>query len=209
MPVFTEDFRSDLATLLHWRRDVRSFLRVPVEEALLSRCLAAFRDAPSVGLSAPWRIVRVASRAARTAALANFRAANAEALTGYDGARATRYAQLKLSGMEEAPVQLAVFCDEATPRGHGLGARTMPEMRRYSVVAAVTQFWLVTRAHGLGLGWVSILDAERARRDLDLPAEWRLVAYLCLGWPAEESDRPELDRAGWESRSPYPAVLER
>ena len=26
----------------------------------------------------------------------------------------TGYAQLKLSGLEEAPVQLAVFCDEAT-----------------------------------------------------------------------------------------------
>ena len=39
-----------------------------------------------------------------------------------DGDRAALYSRLKLSGMAEAPVHLAVFCDDATPKGHGLGA---------------------------------------------------------------------------------------
>ncbi len=209
MPAFSEDFRSDLATLLHWRRDVRAFLRTPVDEALLARCLDSFHAAPSVGLSQPWRLVRVRSDAARAAALDNFRAANAEALNGYGGERATRYARLKLSGMAEAPVQIAVFCDEETDQGQGLGARTMPETRRYSVVAAITQFWLVARAHGLGLGWVSILDPDRARRDLDLPDGWSLVAYLCLGWPEAEHERPALETAGWEHRAATLPLMER
>ena len=138
--------------------------------------------------------------AARAAALANFEAANAQALAGYDGDRAAVYAGLKLSGMREAPVHLAVYCDEDTDTGPGLGAGTMPEMRRYSVVASVMQFWLLARAHGLGAGWVSILDPARLARDLDTPDAWRLVAYLCVGWPEADSDTPELERQGWEVR---------
>ncbi len=206
---FSGAFRQELGRLLRLRRDVRRFRTDPVPAELLERCLASFSLAPSVGLSEPWRIVRVESPAARAAALANFEAANAGALAGYSGEKAAIYARLKLSGMHEAPVQLAVFCDEATPKGAGLGAGTMPETRRYSVVAAITQLWLLTRAEGLGLGWVSILDPERLSADLEVPASWRLVAYLCLGWPEEELETPELERAGWERRTPAPELVVR
>ncbi|HSF63996.1 MAG TPA: 5,6-dimethylbenzimidazole synthase, partial [Paracoccaceae bacterium] len=137
---------------MRWRRDVRRFRTDPVDEAALARCLDAFRMAPSVGLSEPWRILRIDSAAARAAAMANFSDANARALDGYAGDRARLYAGLKLSGMAEAPVHLAVFCDEATPQGAGLGAATMPEARAWSVVGAITLFWLALRAEGLGLG---------------------------------------------------------
>jgi 5,6-dimethylbenzimidazole synthase len=70
------------------------------------------------------------------------------------------------------------------------------------------QLWLAARAEGLGLGWVSILDPERLARDLAVPESWRLVAYLCLGWPEEEHDDPELSRAGWEIRH-APEILTR
>ncbi len=197
---FPEAFRAELDRLLRWRRDVRRFRPDPVAPALLETCLATFPLAPSVGLSEPWRVVQVESPEARAAARANFEAANAAALAGYSGEKAKTYAKLKLSGMDLAPVQLAVFCDEATDKGAGLGAATMPEMRRYSVVAAVFQFWLTARAHGLGVGWVSILDPERLARDLEVPRDWRLVAWLCVGWPEETSDQPELERVGWERR---------
>lgn len=200
MSRFSEAFRAELTDLMRWRRDVRRFRSDPVDEALLTQCLDAVALAPSVGLSEPWRFVRLDSTKARSAALANFTSANAEALAGYDGEKAALYSGLKLSGMREAPVQFAVFCDEATPKGAGLGAATMPEMRRYSVVAAITQFWLAARAEGLGVGWVSILDPAQLARDLEVPADWALVAYLCIGWPETESDVPELEHSGWEDR---------
>jgi 5,6-dimethylbenzimidazole synthase len=200
MQDFDTAFRDQLTALMRWRRDVRRFRSDPVDEAMLRHCLDAFLLAPSVGLSQPWRLIRVESAMARAAALANFEAANAQALAGYGGDRAALYAGLKLSGMREAPVHLAVWCDEATDTGHGLGAATMPEMRRYSVVASVMQFWLLARAHGLGVGWVSILDPARLARDLEMPDTWRLVAYLCVGWPEAESETPELERQGWETR---------
>lgn len=200
MTEFTSAFRDDLQRLMQWRRDVRRFRTDPVDEALLKECLDTFLLAPSVGLSEPWRVIRVDSDQARAAALKNYEAANAEALKGYDGDRAALYANLKLSGMQESPVQLAIYCDDATAKGQGLGASTMPEMRRYSVVGAITQFWLTARSFGLGVGWVSILDPEQLNRGLDVPSEWSLVAYLCVGWPEELSDTPELAKAGWEDR---------
>ena len=200
MSRFSSDFQSGLIDLMRWRRDVRRFRTDPVDEARLAQCLDTFLFAPSVGLSEPWRIIRVDSDTARAAALDNFRETNARALDGYSGDKAKLYSTLKLTGMQEAPVQLAVFCDTATAKGAGLGALTMPEMRPYSVVAAITQFWLYARAQGLGVGWVSILDPARLRRDLDLPDDWSLVAYLCVGWPEAFSDTPELEQAGWEDR---------
>ena len=200
MSRFTSDFQNGLLDLMRWRRDVRHFRTDPVDEALPQQCLDTFLLSPSVGLSEPWRIVRVQSGDARAAALENYKAANAQALAGYDGEKAELYSRMKLSGMTDAPVQMAVFCDEATTKGSGLGAATMTETRRYSVVSAITHFWLVARAHGLGVGWVSILDPDQLSHDLGMPDEWTLVAYLCIGWPEAVSATPELERAGWEDR---------
>ncbi len=199
---YASDFKEELQDLMRWRRDVRRFRSDPVEAAILDRCLCAFGLAPSVGLSEPWRVIRVASAAARACAIANFETANATALQGYSGDKATLYSGLKLSGMREAPVHLAVFCDDATSKGLGLGATTMPEARVYSVVGAITLFWLAARAEGLGVGWVSILDAARLSRDLAVPDTWKLVGYLCVGWPESSGQQPELELLGWETRSP-------
>jgi 5,6-dimethylbenzimidazole synthase len=199
---FSPEFREELARLMRWRRDVRHFATRPVPEEVLARCLQAFSLAPSVGLSEPWRIVDVASDAARMNCLANFRAANAKALAGQEGEHAQRYSQLKLAGIAEAPVHLAIFCDDTTLKGKGLGAATMPETRAFSVVGAITLFWLALRAEGLGLGWVSILDPARLLRDLEVPEGWRFIGYLCIGWPEKEDILPELERAGWEIRAP-------
>jgi 5,6-dimethylbenzimidazole synthase len=49
---------------------------------------------------------------------------------------------------------------------------------------------------------VSILDPVAVASILDVPASWRFVGYLCLGYPQGEDDVPELERRGWEQRSP-------
>ncbi|MEM7509032.1 MAG: 5,6-dimethylbenzimidazole synthase [Pseudomonadota bacterium] len=208
MPDFTPDFREQLALLFHWRRDVRRFRRDPVPPKRVARLLEMAGKAPSVGLSEPWRFVMVESETSRALAQANFQVANAEALAGYSGDKAKLYAGLKLSGMQDAPVQIAVFCDGETEKGSWLGAKTMPEMRPYSCVCAIMQLWLAARADGLGLGWVSILDPVQLREDLDLPEDWTLIGYLCLGYAVEDHEDPELDRAGWETREP-PEILTR
>jgi 5,6-dimethylbenzimidazole synthase len=200
VPTFDAAFRDHLAALVRWRRDVRRFRTDPVDPALVDRLLDLAAHAPSVGNSQPWRFVLVESPTRRTAVIASFAHANAVAATSYAGAEQALYVSLKLAGLNEAPVHLAVFCDEATTDGAGLGRQTMPEMLRYSVAGAIQVLWLAARAEGLGLGWVSILEPDAVTAALDVPAGWSLVGYLCLGWPVEEHDDPELERAGWQGR---------
>jgi 5,6-dimethylbenzimidazole synthase len=200
-PEFDAAFRERFADLLRWRRDVRRFRSAPVDPDLIGKLLSLASLAPSVGLSEPWRFVLVETPGRRAAIRENFTKANDAALNGYAGERQARYARLKLEGLSQAPVHLAVCADEATGQGHGLGRQTMPETIRYSVVAAIQTLWLAARAEGLGVGWVSILDPAAVRTTLDLPGGWTFVAYLCLGWPEEEHDDPELERRGWEQRS--------
>ena len=195
------NFREELADPLRWRRDVRRQRSDPVAAAVLSRCLNAFALAPAVGRSEPWRLVHRQSPAAGAAALANFETANSRAPSGDQGAQAQLYAGLKLSGMREAPVQRAVFGDETTAKGGGLGAATLAKTLANSVVGAITLFWLTARAEGLWLGWVSILDPVALRQDLNTPADWKLIGDLCLGRPEASDDRPELERVGWETRA--------
>ena len=199
-PAFDAAFREQFVALLRWRRDVRHFRPDPLDPALVNDLIRLASLAPSVGYSQPWRFIKVESDAARAAVRADFAACNREALADYQGERAGLYARLKLAGLDAAPVQLAIFCDQATEQGHGLGRKTMPEMLRYSVVTAVHTLWLAARAWGVGVGWVSILNPEAIARALNVPEDWRLVAYLCLGYPESEAVLPELERAGWESR---------
>jgi 5,6-dimethylbenzimidazole synthase len=199
-PVFDDEFRAQLHELFAWRRDVRQFRRDPLPGGTLDRLIETACLGPSVGLSQPWRFVIVDQPARRQAVLDNFTASNADALAAYGDAAARLYATLKLAGLREAPAHLAVFSDRATEVGSGLGRRTMPEMADYSVVAAVMTMWLAARAEGIGMGWVSILDPAAIAAALDVPADWRLIGYFCIGLPASDDDRPELARAGWEQR---------
>ena len=200
MTAFDDNFRQHLRELFVWRRDVRRFRSDPLPEGALEKLIDIACLSPSVGLSQPWRFVVVEDAARRGAVIDDFKACNAEALSCYSGERAARYASLKLAGLVEAPCHLAVFADKAGDIGHGLGRATMPETTEYSVVAAITAMWLAARAEGIGLGWVSILTPTRMHAILDVPASWKFIGYFCLGYPLEDCDRPELERADWEHR---------
>jgi 5,6-dimethylbenzimidazole synthase len=117
-----------------------------------------------------------------------------------DARRRAAYGALKLHGLREAPEIMAIFCDDGTQAGGGLGAATMPEARAYSVVLAIHTLWLAARARGIALGWVSIVEPAYVARLLDVPPGWRLIALLCIGWPEEEAQVPELERFGWQER---------
>ncbi|BCA63918.1 hypothetical protein HMP09_3152 [Sphingomonas sp. HMP9] len=170
-PIFGPEFQAELNALFRWRRDVRRFRRDALPVGLLDQLLATANGAPSVGLSQPWRFVTVEDPARRAAVRADFAACNAAALTTQDETRAATYARLKLAGLEQAPCQVAVFIEPDPSQGHGLG-----------------------------LGWVSILDPSGIRSILDVPETWRLVAYLCIGYPEIDAMSPELEREGWETR---------
>lgn len=209
-PVFDPEFQKQFIDLLLWRRDVRRFRTDPIPKEDIDGLIKEACLAPSVGNCQPWRFVKVNDTARRKAIRDSFERANQEALNEYHGERAKLYASLKLQGMDQAPVQLAVFADEQTEAGMGLGRKTMPEMLDYSAVAAVQLLWLAARVKGIGVGWVSILEPKTVQETLDVPEHWRLIAYLCIGYAQEDHVVPELVREGWQDRiDPGALTLER
>jgi 5,6-dimethylbenzimidazole synthase len=200
-PAFDDEFRGRFIELLKWRRDVRSFRSDPVADETLNELLSLANLAPSVGLSQPWRFVIVGDAQRRAAVRANFLTCNADALAHQAASAAGAYARLKLAGLDEAPRHIAVFADDDPAQGRGLGRRTMPETTSYSAVMAIHTLWLAARVVGLGVGWLSILDPAVVTEALDVPSSWTFVGYFCLGYPAAESETPELECLGWERRS--------
>ncbi len=198
----TQAHRDALQDILRWRRDVRHFLTDPIDGAVLERLRAAMEMAPSVGNARPWRVLNVVSPDKRAAVIANFEAANAEAAKLYEGEKRAEYNALKLAGLRDAPIHLAIFTETEPDEGHGLGRQTMPEMLAYSTVAAIHTLWLAARAENLGMGWVSILDPKGITTIFDVPANWSLTGYFCLGKAASDDDTPLLHRNDWQENSP-------
>ena len=201
---FTRSDAETLQRILRWRRDVRHFLTDPIDGQALARLREAMDYAPSVGNSRPWRVIQVKDQPLRAAVRSEFARCNAEAAERYGGSQRDDYVRLKLAGLDNAPLQLAVFSLTAPAEGHGLGRQTMTETLRQSTAMAIHTLWLAARAENLGLGIVSILDPRAMERLLDVAADWEFQAYLCLGHPEFSDDTPLLHRAGWQETTPYP-----
>lgn len=204
-PVFTTEFQDQLDALLKWRRDVRHFSRDPVPADIMDRVLQSTYYAPSVGNSRPWQFVRIKSPTVREALAQHVdeEIYAAGSLYKTDEAQRTLYHSLKLHGLREAPEIIAVFSQNTPDRGAGLGRKTMPATLAYSTILAIHTLWLTTRAHDIGLGWVSILDPSTVSTLLDAPQDWQFIALLCLGYPTKTSDEPELQRQGWQTNSDW------
>ncbi len=199
---FGPEYAAALGDILRWRRDERHFKPDAVDPAVLARVEAAVDLTPSVGNSRPWRMVRVNDAARRATIAAHFEAENNAASARYGDERQRAYLALKLAGLREAPVHLAVFTVPDPREGDGLGRQTMPETLSYSTVVAIHTYWLAATACNLGVGWVSILDPATVSAHLDVPPEWQFTAYLCVGYSVEPHDTPELHRVGWQANTP-------
>jgi len=200
---FDATFVAQLDLLMRWRRDVRHFRRDPISEGEVLRLIETAALAPSVGNSQPWRFVRVRSPALRESLAQHVDANSALAADRMaDPVRQEKYRALKLHGLREAPEVLAVFNDDNPFAGHGLGRATMPETLRYSTVMAIYNLWLSARAVGLGVGWVSIVDPVAVAEMLEVMDGWALIALLCMGYPVEPADVPELEQRNWQERLP-------
>lgn len=194
----TENHRAMLADVLTWRRDVRHFRRDPIDPDVLVRLQNSMTFAPSVGNARPWRVIQVENPDLRAQVIANFEACNRAAAQAYADDEQADYLALKLAGLHEAPVHLAVFTDLGVDEGRGLGRQSMPETLSYSTVMAIYTLWLAARAENIGLGWVSILDPTAVAATLETPENWLFTGYLCLGHTASDSDTPLLHETGWQ-----------
>lgn len=197
---FNAEQQSLFESLLMARRDVRGnhFLRnEPITDEELQRILEAAIWAPSVGFSQPWKFVVIRSTETKNKIAHSFKQENEKASNLFDELQ-KQYQQLKLEGIHEAPVNIAVYYQASSKPV--LGQTSMQEMGEYSVVCAVQNMWLMARAMNIGIGWVSILDPDSVNKALNTPVDHKLVAYLCVGKVDEFLERPELEVLKWEKR---------
>lgn len=182
------------------RRDVRGnrFINKPIENDVLDRIFMAALNAPSVGFSQPWEFVVVDDDGIKEKIRQTFQEENRKAKDLFKGEKQEEYMSLKLEGIFEAPLNIAVFYKPS--EGPVLGQTTMSEAGLYSVVCAIQNMWLMARALNLGMGWVSIVDPDKVKKILNAPEENQLVAYLCLGYVDKFLSKPELEMRQWEKR---------
>ncbi|GAB3066793.1 hypothetical protein GCM10027053_32950 [Intrasporangium mesophilum] len=191
------------------RRDIRRFRPDPVPEDVLTAVLTAGHRGPSVGHSQPWRFVVVTDPATRDAAALMADRARLRQAAGMTEDSARGLLDLRLEGIREAPIGLVVACDRRTPAAGVLGRATFPDTDLWSCAAAIENMWLSARAHGLGLGWVTLFEPSELADLLGLPDGVETLGWLCLGWPDERPPEPGLERAGWSKRLPLEAVVMR
>ncbi|MBV8377296.1 MAG: nicotinate-nucleotide--dimethylbenzimidazole phosphoribosyltransferase, partial [Verrucomicrobia bacterium] len=188
--------------VIHARRDIRQFRSAPIPADVLLRILEAAHAAPSVGFMQPWNFILVESRETRRKIKESFVTINAQEKSVLHGtARDELYSSLKLEGILEAPLNIAVTCDHSRNESFVLGRAPMPQTAPYSVCLAIENLWLAARAEGVGVGWVSILDTPAVEEILCLPSGVELVAYLCVGYPVEFRSIPMLQEVGWKERA--------
>jgi nicotinate-nucleotide--dimethylbenzimidazole phosphoribosyltransferase len=205
---FNAQERASFYRLIAARRDVRQFRPEPIPVDALRRVLEAAHAAPSVGLMQPWNFLVIQSLEIRRQIKDSFASVNDDEKAKLTGtAREGLYGSLKLEGILEAPLNLAVTCDSRRSGPFILGNAPWPETGAYSVCLAIQNLWLAARAEGLGVGWVSLLEKERVARILQLPPEIELIAYLCIGYPVALSTTPMLEKVGWKKRETLTPLL--
>lgn len=194
-----------LAAIMEARRDVRGnrFLPDALEQNDIDQIFAAALMAPSVGFSQPWEFITVSQPEKRKEIAESFFIENEKAKElfkegKFEAGKFEQYQQLKLEGIIESPLNIAVFYNPQ--KGPVLGQTSMPEMGRYSVVCAIQNMWLCARSLNIGMGWVSILDPNTVKKLLNAPEDRELIAYLCLGKVDKFYDKPELETLKWKEK---------
>ncbi len=202
-----EPTRAALAEVIAARRDVRRFRADPVSDEILAAVLAAGHAAPSVGHSQPWRFIVVRDPAVRASAAVMADRARLAQARQLDPDSARHLRSLQLEGIREAPVGVVVCCDRRARPAGVLGRATFPDTDLWSCACAIENIWLTARAHGLGLGWVTLFEPAELAALLHLPDGVVTLGWLCLGWPDERPPAPGLERHGWSRRLPLADVV--
>ena len=204
--IFSDDDTQKLLEIMKARRDVRGnrFISKEIEDEKLKMILEAGISAPSVGYSQPWRFIIIQDETIKENILKNFEDENNKAKEIFKDKEI--YTKLKLEGIKEAPINIAVLYE---PQNEVvLGMTSMKKMGEYSVVCAIQNMWLMSRALNIGLGWVSILDEKKVLKELKADKNSQLIAYLCLGYVDKFYEESELKTLGWKEEKKLKNVVE-
>jgi len=194
-----------LANIIRLRRDIRgnNFTSEPIDQEVLEQIIEAGLHAPSVGYSQPWKFVIIEDDEVKEKVYKNFEKEYNRSKKYFEDR--PLYEKLKLEGIKEAPINMALFYKKSDKKI--LGQTSQKKMGEYSVVCAIQNMWLMARSLNVGIGWVSILKAKKVRKLLNVSKEYKLVGYLCVGYVKEFPSKPELQTLKWNEQKKYQDVV--
>lgn len=201
----------NLHDILLKRRDTRHFTTAPVPDEVLQKALSAAHLAPSVGLSEAVRFYVVKDTAVKKNIYDLFESENNKIKKSLapDNDTLSRYDPIKLQAILEAPVGMVVTTDYSVLHQFTIGVSGTADTLQWSSVCAVQNMWLSLTEQGYSLGWVSILNYNKLKQLLQLPAHEFPLGYFCIGKPATDYDsQPMLQQIGWKAKAPMPVVKE-
>ena len=134
---YTSNDQRLLEDIMRHRRDDRgnNFLDTDVSNIVVKNILQAATLAPSVGFSQPWEFVVIRCNKTKNQVADSFKLENQKAEKNLAAKNKKRIIRLKLEGILEAPVNIAVFYKPSV--APVLGQNSTPEMGEYSVICAV------------------------------------------------------------------------
>lgn len=143
------------------RRSIRKYKPDPVEKEKIMAVLDAARLAPSWKNMQCWKFIVIESEAGKDAVLQSFAEDN-------PGKKA----------LVAAPVLLAICGD---PKASGV----QNEKDYYLVDLGIAFEHVILAAHDLGLGtcFMGLFNEDVLKKNLNVPADWRVVAVTPLGYP--------------------------
>jgi 5,6-dimethylbenzimidazole synthase len=211
---FSDSEKEGLYKAIFSRRDVRSRFHTDksLPDDVLFRILDAAHHAPSVGFSQPWNFILIKNKSIRRQVKESFLKEYRKSISLLEAdndnkQRKEKYMSLKLEGIMESALNICVTYDHSRFGPFVLGRTSIAETGVYSVCCAIQNLWLAARAENIGVGWVSILSNEDLHKILAIPNHIRPIAYLCLGYVNEFSERPDLESAGWLPRLEVTKVI--
>jgi len=142
------------------RYSVRSYHDKPVEEEKLNYLLECGRIAPSAANFQPWKIIVVREEALR------------EEICGTYGR----------DWLRQAPVIL-VFCGD---HSQGWKRSDGKDHTDIDVSIIIDHITLAAAEQDLGTCWICNFDAVKCSEILNLPDNLEPIAYLSLGYPADQ-----------------------
>jgi len=202
---FTKQQQQTLNDIIISRRDIRgnNFQSRKIKKKDINKILDSAIHAPSVGFSQPWKFVVIEDETIKNKVYDNFKISYDKSKKHFKGKEL--YNTLKLEGIKETPINIAVFYRKPTKKV--LGQTSSKKMGEYSVVCAIQNMWLMARSLNIGIGWVSIINHKKVQKTLGVSDKYKLVGYLCVGYPKKFLDTPELETLKWEKKKKMKKVV--
>lgn len=206
---FEQQDRETLFSIIKSRRDVRGnrFINKNIPKDILEKILLSANYAPSVGFSQPWRFVIIENSDVKNRIHDDFVKENNKAKDIFK--ENDLYAKLKLEGIKEANLNIAVLYKK--PKKEILGQTSQKKMGEYSTVCAIQNMWLTARSFNIGMGWISILKPKKVKKIIGLSKQerddYKLVGYFALGYVDKFYEKPELQTLKWENKKTLDEVI--